>query len=214
MLRRVATARERLATLVSMKRILLATILPLAMLSVQLGPTKHARADVSLGASFGATVSFPKYGEERVGFGWPYSSAPAALPTPGIRFGFTGGSGKHEGYLDSTVSYASTYGERVVLLTVNYQYNVEGRGSGLYFTAGAGPLHYGVRSNTVTTLMVGAGVGLRQRVASGAGTFREELRFDFLPETSLPPDSPDGRVSPRGATFLLGFKLGFDLWFR
>ncbi len=194
-----------------MKRVVLPAVIAALVVS-----TEPARADVSLGASFGAAVSFPRYGQERVGFGVPYSSAPAFLPTPGFRFGVTGGSGKHEGYLDSTVSYASTYGDRIVLLTFNYQFNASGRASGFYFTAGGGPLHYGPRTNTVTTLMIGVGIGLRQRIASGAGTFREELRFDFLPSTSLAPapDVPGERVEPRGSTFLLGFKLGFDLWFR
>ncbi len=179
-----------------MKRALAAAVVLLAWPS-------EARADVSLGANFGATINFQENDRARVGIGWPYSHAGAG-PTPGIRFGFTGGSGRHEGYLDSTFGYFSRFSERTFLLTGNYQYNFDGHANTLFLTGGGGPYIYGVRDrDDVVAFMFGGGVGFRQRIAGGHGTFREELRFDFIPGSSRYPQ-----------TFMLGVKLGFDLWFR
>lgn len=162
----------------------------------------EARADVSLGANFGATIRFEEDDRARLSLGWPYSQA--AGPTPGIRFGFTGGSGHHEGYLDSTFSYYSRRSERSFVLTGNYQYNFDGRANTFFVTGGAGPLIYGHQDfDDYVAFMFGGGVGFRQRVANGGGTIREELRFDFVPGTDRYPQ-----------TFLVGVKLGFDLWFR
>ena len=180
-----------------MKRAILSTVFALCLFA------SESRAEVSLGANFGATVSFPRDENGRVGVGWPYSSAPSSVATPGIRFGFTGGSGKHEGYLDSTMSFYSRRDERLFLLTGNYQHNFDGRANTFFFTVGGGPIITGNRDGDAVSLMFGGGVGFRQRIAAGAGTFREELRFDFIPGNNGIP-----------RTFLLGVKLGFDLWIR
>lgn len=162
-----------------------------------------AYADISLGANFGATLSFREGDKARAGIGWPYSHAGGYGATPGIRFGFTGGAGHHEGYLDSTFAYYSRFDDRVALVTGNYQYNFKGRANTMFVTGGGGPLFYGNRDFDAVVFMFGGGFGFRQRIADGHGSFREEFRFDFIP----------GRVGyPQ--TFLLGVKLGFDLWFR
>jgi hypothetical protein len=165
---------------------------------------REARADVSLGANFGATIRFQEHddGRARVALGWPYSQA--AGPTPGIRFGFAGDRGNHEGYLDSTFSFYSRRSERALLLTGNYQYNFNGHANTMFVTGGAGPIIYGHDDfEDYVAFMFGGGFGFRQRIAQGHGTFREEFRFDFIPGSSRYPQ-----------TFMLGVKLGFDLWFR
>lgn len=164
---------------------------------------KPSRAEVSLGANFGAVVSFPRDERGRVGLRWPYSNAPSSVTTPGIRFGFTGGTGKHEGYIDSTATFYSRRSERLFLLTGNYQHNFSGRANTFFFTAGGGPIIVGNEDGDGVSLMAGGGVGFRQRFAGGAGTFREELRVDFIPGSNSVP-----------RTFMIGIKLGFDLWIR
>lgn len=183
-----------------MKRALLAvSITSLLMVS------EPARADVSLGANFGATVSFRDgdSGHPRVGIGWPYSHGAGYAVAPGLRFGFTGGSGHHEGYLDSMFAYYSRDAVRGGLATGNYQYNFDGRANTFFVTGGAGFVFAGNEYFSAAALMFGGGVGFRQSIAGGHGTFREELRFDFI------PGNRDYQQ-----TFLLGVKLGFDLWFR
>ena len=175
-------------------------LLPLALLLLP----SPARADVSLGANFGATVGFQEgVNGGRFAFGWPYSSASALAPTPGIRFGFTGGNGHHEGYIDSTVAFYPRFDEHTALITGNYQYNFDGRANTFFVTGGAGPLFYRRGNYSTTSFMFGGGVGFRQSVAGAHGTIREELRFDFIPGSSSYPQ-----------TFMIGFKFGFDLWFR
>lgn len=163
-----------------------------------------ARADVSLGANFGGTVSFREgVPGGRFALGWPYSHASGLGATPGIRFGFTGGAGRHEGYIDSTFAFYSRSGDHVALITGNYQYNFEGRANTFFVTGGGGPLFFGNDTYSATAFMFGGGVGFRQRIADGHGTMREELRLDFIPSTRAYPQ-----------TVMVGIKLGFDLWFR
>jgi hypothetical protein len=176
----------------------------LAVAAVLLLAPSLARADVSLGANFGATLAFQEgVSGGRFAFGGPYSHASALAPTPGLRFGFTGGTGHHEGYLDTAVAFYPRFDEHSVLLTGNYQYNFDGKANTFFITGGGGPLFHKYNRYSATAFIFGGGVGLRQRVADGHGTIREEIRFDFIPGSSSFPQ-----------TFMLGFKFGFDLWFR
>ena len=159
-----------------MKRVLL-SLASLATMAAALAVPAAAHADVSLGANFGAAIVVPRVSQERVAFGWPYSSLQTL---PGIRVGFTNDVGRHEVYLDSTFWAQGSPSARVLLLLV------------------------GDRNRDIVTMMLGGGVGFRQRIAGGHGTFREELRADFVVE----------RREMIEQKIIVGLKLGFDLWFR
>jgi hypothetical protein len=161
-----------------------------------------ARADVSLGANFGAAFVIPESGPSHVGIGWPYSSL---LTLPGLRVGFElSGDKKHELYLDSTFWAQGSRPFRTGILLVAYQHNFNPNESNtFYFTAGGGPIWYSAPNTGEFTLMAGGGVGMRQKVSGGHGTIREELRGDFVMDTDY-----------FERKFLISAKFGFDLWFR
>lgn len=180
----------------------------IAVATLFLAFSSPVRADVSLGANFGLTTVFPSRGPAHTQLDWPYPNSfwldgtPAVRP--GIRFGFTGGAGHHEGYIDSSFALYMPAGAHVGVFTGNYQYNFAGRANTFFVTGGAGPVIYGNGQDAERVLfMLGGGVGLRQRFSGGYGTFREELRFDFIP------------ASPRfPQVVMLSLKFGFDLWIR
>jgi len=161
-----------------------------------------ARADVSLGANFGAGLVLPEAGNNYVVIGWPYSSLQAL---PGVRVGFELSDDKrHELYLDSTLFVRGSRPQRQGILQVAYQHNfMPKEKNNFYLTAGGGPMWYSDPNTGEFTVVIGAGVGLRQLVSGGHGTIREELRFDFVKDTDY-----------FQRTFLISAKFGFDLWFR
>lgn len=161
-----------------------------------------AKADVSLGANFGAGLVIPRRSDTHLAVGWPYSSLGNM---PGIRVGFElGEPGKHELYLDTTAWAQGSPNVRYALLLVAYQHNFAPRDPNtFYFTAGGGPVMVLNRGDDYITFMAGGGVGFRQRVSGGHGTFREELRGDFIAGSEF---------SER--RFIISLKFGFDLWFR
>jgi len=161
-----------------------------------------AKADVSLGANFGAGAFFPRRSDSYIGVGWPYSSLGSM---PGIRVGFElADQGKHELYLDTTAWAQGNPNIRFAMVLIAYQHNLAPRDPNtFYFTVGGGPLLVLSRGDDYVTFMAGGGVGFRQRISQGHGTFREELRADFLPGTDYTQ-----------RTFIVSLKFGFDLWFR
>ncbi len=162
-----------------------------------------AHADVSIGANFGAGVHFPKRRDTEVFAAWPVQG-PYFTPLPGIRFGFTGGTGAHEGYVDSSAAIFGDDRLRWVLATANYQYAFTPLSEKTaYLTFGGGLMYRGVQNDGTAGGVLGAGFGMRQRVSRGYGTFRGELRVDWVP-----------RASAYGETITVWAKLGFDLWFR
>ncbi len=181
-----------------MKRVLSASAVALC---VALAP-ESAKADVSLGANFGAGVVFPRRSDTYAAIGWPYSSLGTM---PGIRVGFElADEGKHELYLDTTAWAQGNPNVRFALLLVAYQHNFAPRDPNtFFFTAGGGPVMVFSRGDDYATFMAGGGVGFRQRVSQGHGTFREELRGDFIAGSEF---------SER--RFVISLKFGFDLWFR
>lgn len=180
-----------------MKRVLLSLV---GLLAVFL-PTA-AKADVSLGANFGASFVIPKKGVNELVVGWPMSSVGNL---PGIRVGFElADQGKHELYLDTTVFAQGSPNTKYALVAIAYQHNFAPRDPNtFYFTAGGGPVISIQSGQDDVRFMAGGGVGFRQRVSQGYGTFREELRADFL-------TASDHYQSQ----FLISLKFGFDLWFR
>jgi hypothetical protein len=180
-----------------MKRVLVAA---LALCAVFI--PEAAKADVSLGANFGVGAFFPRRSESYIGVGWPYSSLGTM---PGLRVGFElADAGKHELYLDTTAWAQGNPNIRFAMVLVAYQHNLTPREPNtFYFTAGGGPVFVLSRGDDFVTFMAGGGVGFRQRVSQGHGTFREELRADFLPGTDYTQ-----------RTFIVSLKFGFDLWFR
>jgi hypothetical protein len=180
-----------------MKRVLVSAV----ALAAVLAPTA-ARADVSLGANFGAGIFIPRRSDTYVGVGWPYSSLGTM---PGIRVGFElADQGKHELFLDTTAWAQGNPNIRFAMVLIAYQHNFSPRDPNtFYFTAGGGPVMVFTRGDDYVTFMAGGGVGFRQRLSQGHGTFREELRADFLPGTEFTQ-----------RTFIVSLKFGFDLWFR
>ena len=179
-----------------------------ALATILLGTTivacaASAHADVSIGANFGGGVHFPKRRDTEVYAAWP-AQGPYFTPLPGIRFGFTGGTGAHEGYVDSSAAIFGDDRLRWVLATANYQYAFTPLSEKTaYLTFGGGLLYRGVQNDGTAGGVLGAGFGMRQRVSRGYGTFRGELRVDWVP-----------RASAYGETITVWAKLGFDLWFR
>jgi hypothetical protein len=179
---------------------LLAFVAPIAV-------HENARADVALGTHFGAGVDFTEHRTGRFFVGLPYG-----FRLPGIRFTAAGESGRHEIYIDSSLDHSGGYTEdpdrRVpsstqFMLFIAYQHIFDPHQSNsLFFNAGGGPVVYSGPFDVVT-FMTGGGIGFRQRIAGGHGTFREELRLDFV---FAHKDLPQSAI--------LGFKFGWDLWFR
>ncbi|MGZ3449737.1 MAG: hypothetical protein ACXWUG_00045 [Polyangiales bacterium] len=180
---------------------LLAFVTPLAAAS-------PAKADVALGTHFGAGVDFTEHRTGRFFVGWPYG-----FQLPGVRFTAATESGRHEIYLDSALQYTSAHtidpdirvpSSTQFLLFIAYQHIFDPHQSNsLFFNAGGGPVVYSGPFDAVT-FMTGGGIGFRQRISGGHGTFREELRLDFI--FAHKNDVPQAAI--------LGFKFGWDLWFR
>jgi len=185
--------------------------LALAVLIAPFAFERPAHADVALGTNFGAGVAFPHHDSATFFVGWPYSFQTYQLP--GVRFTAEFGGGRHEIYLDSSLSHTGAHtidpndrvpSQTAFVLVVAYQHIFDPHQSNsFFFNAGGGPLYYDFGNNDAVTLMAGGGVGFRQRIAGGHGTFREELRLDFVVEHKGIPQAA-----------VLGFKFGWDLWFR
>jgi hypothetical protein len=180
---------------------LLAFVAPLAM-------HEAAKADVALGTHFGAGVDVVEHRSAHFFVGLPYN-----FTLPGVRLTIAGESGRHEVYLDSSLVHSGPYTEEPdnrrigsytqFMLFVAYQHVFDPHQSNsLFFNAGGGPVVYSGPFDVVT-LMTGGGIGFRQRIAGGHGTFREELRLDFVVAHKQLPQA-----------VILGFKFGWDLWFR
>lgn len=170
---------------------------------------ENARADVALGTHFGAGVDFTEHRSAHFFIGLPYG-----FTLPGVRLTIAGESGRHEVYLDSSLVHSGAYTEdpdnrrfasyTQFMLFVAYQHVFDPQQSNsLFFNAGGGPVVYSGLYDDVVTFMAGGGIGFRQRIAGGHGTFREELRLDLVVAHKQLPQAA-----------ILGFKFGWDLWFR
>lgn len=187
-----------------MKRLLAIGVVAVGVLAAQ-----PSRADVSLGAHFGAAFVFPKQSDSFFTTGAPFSTAGGFVAIPGLRIGFTGGTGHHEGYIDTAFRFDGNYRTRSFLVTGNYQYNFNGgfAPNTVFLTVGGGLVYAGTRVQNddrgSTSGMIGGGVGFRQLVSQGHGTIREEFRLDYVSHSDFIPEA-----------IMLSAKFGFDLWFR
>ena len=160
----------------------------------------------SIGSNLGISVLHPKGGEDNLlALGVP-GSAGQLVPgfQPGLRLGF--GASGNEGFFDVGLNTLAVSGETISAFQVsaNYQHDFSATGSSSYFTVGAGILGQSYESQTHSNLIVGGGLGVRNRVADGHGALRAEMRLDYITE--------DTRGFVGGLLF--GIKFGFDLWMR
>jgi hypothetical protein len=190
-----------------------------AIIIVSLACGRAARAEVTIGASFGYThfsyPDSPRFKEEVLGF-----PGTQAWGQPGLRIGYLARGGRWGLNADVgfvTVHHSGTIGpdERTAEALPQIQANAPGwRGLSPFVDGGVGVVYetaltaYG-GAFTTTRPVFGAGIGLRKPVSDGHGFVRAEFRYDHLPErvTGLSPS--DNFTFP--ATDLFSVKLGFDL---
>ena len=165
----------------------------------------------SLGANLGAQFVDPDQGEDFSVYSWPN------VLMPGIRVGFTGANPTHEFYADTGLLLVSSddASSRSFTTTGNYQFNFPTQSSNnFYLTGGAGFIVDGSEVSTplgdietsATSMMYGAGVGIRHKMGNGHGTLRAEVRYDLVSE------GEDDGVTVIDEASAFGIKLGFDLW--
>jgi len=177
----------------------------LAALSLLVLASPALAGNWSLGTNLGVSLYHPEDGEDLTLIAIPSS---AVFFQPGLRVGFTGTNSPHEFYLDTGVSDLDGDVTRI-LFTGNYQYNFASKtNTSFYLTGGLGFLNVSIVDVGATSLMLGAGVGARFRVANGHGSIRTELRYDRVAE------GDDGAIEVFDEAGLVGFKLGFDLWMK
>ena len=176
-----------------------------------------ARADVSLGASFGYThlsyPDLPNFSNDVVGI-----PGTQTWGQPGLRVGYLAPNGRWDVNADiGLVHRSGTIGndERSVQLLPQIQANLGPRdGINPFINGGVGIIHErastsATSSITATRPVFGAGIGLKKSVSEGHGLVRVELRYDRVSE-SVKELSPTATFT-FPATNLFSVKLGFDL---
>src|ERR1051325_9851357 len=158
----------------------------------------------SLGAQMGAMTV-----RSRAGSG---TSTVVALPLstltyqPGFRLGYGDGRHAREACLEGGALVVDEVGSMVTIAlgSLGYQYVLKQQSdSSPYANVGAGILSEGSGGRHGSSLLVGAGLGMRRVVHDERGTIRVEARYDFL-----------RGGGPFGRPYLntMSLRLGFDLW--
>ena len=177
-----------------------------------LAAAPHARADISVGTSFGVAIHHPSNGGDNTTLvGVPSQAGLAGTVRPGLRIGGVGQKRDHEVYLDTSYDGLSSGGSSLhaLRLGLNYQYNFARSGSTHpYLTAGAGIYNVGGEGISATSATFGGGVGLGVPVSEDHGRFRVEFRLDHL------NDGKDGGDVVVGAANVFQITAGFDLWMK
>ncbi len=129
---------------------------------------------------------------------------------PGFRLGFADSRMKNEFYLDGGVSILSEDETLTnLLVTGNYQYNFQAeRTTTPYLTAGLGLYSVSFAGTGATSAVFGGGVGIRNRIADGHGSFRVEFRVDKISE------GEDAGAGVIDEALMYGVKLGVDFWMK
>jgi hypothetical protein len=183
-----------------------ARVLVLAALGLALSAApSHAW---SIGANSGLTVYSPGGGGGSLtSFTFPAGGGSFIGFMPGMRAAFPLAKEQQEIFTEFSLSNASTAGfsENQLELTANFQENFTGDNATPFVNAGVGLFHVGDSSESSTSVLFGAGFGVRKRIADDHGLVRGELHIGYVTEG-------DSGGSPfiDGGT-LIEIKLGFDL---
>jgi hypothetical protein len=180
--------------------------------AVLLAAAPSARADISVGTSFGVAIHSPEGGGSNTTLvGVPSQAGLTGTVRPGLRIGGARSARDHEFYLDTSYDGINSSGNGIHALRfgLNYQYNFSRAASTHpYVTAGAGMFNVGGGSVSATSATFGGGIGLGVPVSEDHGRFRVEFRIDHL------NDGKDGGDVVIGAANVFQLMAGFDLWMK
>ena len=179
----------------------------LPLLALVLASNPAAAGQVTIGTNLGISWLVPAGpGDTQTVLAWP--AAVGGLQ-PGLRVGYIAYQPQHEFFLDSGLLLADV--EQRFNMTGNYQYNFRpDMDWNFYATGGIGLLvnsfEIGELDVNATSLLAGAGVGSRWKVADDGGAIRIEFRFDKVTQ------GKDGDVIVTDEGVVYSLKFGFDLW--
>jgi hypothetical protein len=182
----------------------LAVIPMLACLVLAAAP---ARAERSIGANLGLAYLMPERGAGGLVISAPGTVFPVIQP--GLRFGFSDADRANWLTLDTGLMLLESSGTSfyVLPLVASYEHHfMPARDVTPYVDFGLGVNVVGGQDDFDTALTLGAGLGMRHRLAHGHGAARVELRFDRVEEFES-----SGWFSS-GGYHQIGAKIGFDLY--
>lgn len=185
----------------------------LAMWAMALA-ARPASADWSVGNNLGLSILMPSGGgDTAVLFDAPAGAGSGFLmlgAMPGMRFGFTNDARQEEFHLDSGLSLISGSGDSFTSLQItgNFQHAFRPRsqGSQPFITLGAGANLLSGGGTSVSSLVMGLGIGQRVWVADEHGSVRFELRYDRVGEAK------DNGYVVQEALNTFQVRIGYDLW--
>lgn len=200
-----------------MSRCTIVRAVQVAIFIVSIAGGGVARADVSLGASFGYThltyPDTPHFTNDVIGI-----PGTEVWAQPGIRVGYLAHGSNWDVVTDiGLVHRSGTIGstETTFQLLPQVQLNGSERG-GIrpFLNAGVGIVHESADTSpnnpiSATRPVFGAGIGARKSVSDGHGLVRLELRYDRLSEQSKVLSPSSTFTFP--ATNMFSVKFGFDL---
>jgi hypothetical protein len=173
-----------------------------------------ATADWSVGNNLGLTIMLPSGGgDSAVLFDAPAGAGSGFLmlgTMPGMRFGFTNDARQEEFHLDGGLGLISGGGDSFTSLQItgNFQHAFRpmSQGNQPFITLGAGANLLSGGSSTVTSLVMGIGIGQRVWVADQHGSVRFELRYDRVGEAK------ESGYVVQEALNTFQVRIGYDLW--
>lgn len=166
-----------------------------------------ARAERSIGANLGVVYLLPEYGTGGLVISAPSTVFP--LIQPGVRLGFSDARRANWLVLDTGLMLIEASGTSfyVAPLLASYEHHfAPDADASPYVNFGLGANVVGGEDDLETGLTLGAGLGVRHRLAHGHGAARVELRFDRIEEFES-----SGWFSTGGYQ-QIGARIGFDLY--
>jgi hypothetical protein len=165
----------------------------------------------SIGTNFGLSVYNPSEGNGSLtSFSVPAGNTICFGFVPGMRVGFTGPGKNTEIFGEFGLQTLSGDGFSAsgFQLAGNFQQAFSSDATAPFVDAGLGLVHQNSDGDSGTSVTLGAGFGVRNRIADGHGMVRGEVRLDYITESS----SGGVIIIPSGT--IIQIKLGFDLWMK